>query len=127
MEESKVSFNKKGLTKKSQDIATWYNEVVVKAKLADYSEVKGKRINGLEEAMETDGVAIFSAGVDVEDGKFYANGGRLFSVVAEGNDILEAKQRAYSAMARISIEGNNLHYRTDIGWRDVERFLKERL
>jgi len=93
----------------------------------DYSEVKGKRINGLEEAMETDGVAIFSAGVDVEDGKFYANGGRLFSVVAEGNDILEAKQRAYSAMARISIEGNNLHYRTDIGWRDVERFLKERL
>jgi phosphoribosylamine---glycine ligase len=92
-----------------------------------YSKVKGKRIYGLEEAMEMDGIRVFGAGVDVEDGKFYANGGRLFSVVAEGKNILEAKQRAYSAMARISIEGNNLHYRTDIGWRDVERFLKEHL
>ena len=91
----------------------------------DYSKVRGKRIHGLEEAIETDGVVIFGAGVDVEEGKLHANGGRLFSVVAEGGDILEAKQRAYSAMSRISIEGNNLHYRTDIGWRDVERFLKE--
>jgi len=92
----------------------------------DYSEVRGKRIYGLEEAMEMDGIRVFGAGIDVEDGKFYANGGRLFSVVGEGKDILEAKQRAYSAMTRISIEGNNLHYRTDIGWRDVERFLKKR-
>lgn len=91
----------------------------------DYSKVRGKRIYGLEEAMGIDGVTIFGAGIDVKDGNFYANGGRLFSVVGEGNDVLEAKQKAYSAMARISIEGNNLHYRTDIGWRDVERFLKE--
>lgn len=91
----------------------------------DYSKVRGKRIYGLEEAMEMDGITILGAGVDVEDGRFYANGGRLFSVVGEGDNILEAKQRAYSAMTRISIEGNNLHYRTDIGWRDVERFLKE--
>lgn len=91
----------------------------------DYSEVRGKRIYGLEEALRIDGVDIFGAGIDVQDGRFYANGGRLFSVVCEGNDILEARQRAYSAIAHISIEGNNLHYRTDIGWRDVERFLKE--
>ena len=55
------------------------------------------------------------------------NGGRLFSVVAEGKNILEAKQIAYEAMAQISIEGNNLHYRKDIGWRDIERFLRKRL
>ena len=91
----------------------------------NYSKVKGKRIYGLEEAMKLDGIMILGAGIDVKDRRFYANGGRLFSVVAEGDNILEAKQRAYSAMARISIEGNNLHYRTDIGWRDVERFLKE--
>ncbi len=90
----------------------------------DYSKARGKGIYGLEEAMKMDGIAIFGAGVNVRDGKFYANGGRLFSVVAEGNDILEARQRAYSAIAGINIEGNNLHYRTDVGWRDVERFLK---
>ena len=49
---------------------------------------------------------------------------RLFSVVAEGGDIIEARQMAYQ-IARINIEGNNIHYKTDIGWRDVERFLKE--
>ncbi len=90
----------------------------------DYEAVKGKRIYGLEEAMKMEGVQIFGAGIAVQDGRFYANGGRLFSVVAEDDDILEAKQRAYAAIAYISVEGNNLHYRTDIGWRDVERFLK---
>lgn len=90
----------------------------------DYSAVRGKRIYGLEEAMKMEGVQIFGAGIAVQDGRFYANGGRLFSVVAEGGDIIEARQRAYDAIAHIYVEGNNLHYRTDIGWRDVERFLK---
>jgi len=59
--------------------------------------------------------------------KTFSNGGRLFSIVASGDTILEARQKAYSAMGHINIQGNNLHYRTDIGWRDVERFLKESL
>ncbi|MCK5149385.1 phosphoribosylamine--glycine ligase [Candidatus Pacearchaeota archaeon] len=91
----------------------------------DYSQAKVKRIFGIEKAMNLEGVTILGAGINIEDGKFYANGGRLFSVVGEGDDILEAKQKAYSAIAGINVEGNNLHYRTDIGWRDVERFLKE--
>ncbi|RKZ31288.1 phosphoribosylamine--glycine ligase [bacterium] len=90
----------------------------------DYSDVKGKRIFGLEEAMNMEGVTIYGAGVAVDGTNFYANGGRLFSVVAEGADILEAKRKAYCAIAHVNIEGNNLHYRTDIGWRDVERYLK---
>lgn len=89
----------------------------------DYSKVKGKRIYGLDKAVEMEGISLFGAGIDAIDGKFYANGGRLFSIVAEGEDILEARQKAYSAIAYINIEGNNLHYRTDIGWRDVEREL----
>lgn len=92
----------------------------------DYSRVKGKRIYGLEDAMEMEGITLLGAGVKVQEGKFYANGGRIFSVVGEGRNILEAKQRAYSAISHISVEGNNLYYRTDIGWRDTERFLKER-
>lgn len=90
----------------------------------DYSTVKGRRIYGIEEAMKMEGVQIFGAGVVVQDGRFYADGGRLFSVVGEGDNIIEARQRAYDAVAHIYVEGNNLHYRTDIGWRDIERFLK---
>jgi len=89
----------------------------------DYSKVKGKRIYGLEEAMETENVTVLGAGIEVKDGNFRAAGGRLVSVVGEGRNIIEARHNAYSAMALISVEGNNLHYRTDIGWRDVERFL----
>ena len=72
--------------------------------------------------MAMDGVQVFGAGVDVKDGKFYANGGRLFTVVGKGKNIVEAKIRAHEAMGAIHIEGNNLHYRTDIGQRDVERY-----
>lgn len=90
----------------------------------DYSRAKGKRIYGLEKAMEMDGISVYGAGITMRDDKFYASGGRLFSIVAEGKNILEARQKAYSAMSYISIEGNNLHYRTDIGWRDIERFLE---
>ncbi|MDD5192433.1 MAG: phosphoribosylamine--glycine ligase [Candidatus Nanoarchaeia archaeon] len=88
----------------------------------DYSSVKGKRIFNIDEAFKIEGVNVCGAGIKIVDRKMYANGGRLFNIVAEGRDILEARQKAYSAIALISIEGNNLHYRTDIGWRDVERF-----
>lgn len=87
----------------------------------NYEGAKGKRIFGLERAMRMDHVEVFGAGVKVVEGKHYAFGGRLFYVVGEGRDVIEARERAYHAMAGIHIEGNNLHYRTDIGWRDVER------
>jgi len=89
----------------------------------DYKAVKGKRIYGLEKAMAMKGVTVFGAGIDVRDGKFYANGGRLWSIVGEGDNILEARPKAYSAMAHVYIEGNNLHYRTDIGSGDVGKIL----
>ncbi len=89
----------------------------------NYDSVKGKEIYGLKNAIE-EGVYIFGAGIKVKDGKFYANGGRLFSLVAEGNSIEEARQKALQAMGYIYIEGNNLHFRTDIGWREMERFQK---
>lgn len=89
----------------------------------NYDSVKGKRIFGLEEATKMDGVKVYGAGTKVIDGKYYAAGGRLFYVMGEGTDVIEARERAYSAMSKIFIEGNNLHYRTDIGWRDADRAL----
>ncbi|MFZ5955619.1 MAG: phosphoribosylamine--glycine ligase [Nanoarchaeota archaeon] len=91
----------------------------------DYNDILGKRIFGIEEAVKLKDIEIFGAGIEMEDGKFYVNGGRLFSVVGSGKNILEARQKAYEAISLIHVEGNNLHYRTDIGFRDVERFLTD--
>ncbi len=40
----KKTFEKKGLRKKSENISEWYHDVVLRAGLADYSEVKGSMI-----------------------------------------------------------------------------------
>ena len=87
----------------------------------DYSAVKGKEIFGLE---KLENVILYKAGIKKADERYFANGGRLFYIVGEGNDIMEARQRAYDAMAKVSVDGLNLHFRTDIGWRDVQRIAK---
>lgn len=86
----------------------------------DYSKVKGKKVLGIDKAMQT-GVKIYGAGIKKIDGDFVVNGGRVLYMVAEGKNIMDAREKAYKAMKLIKIEGDNLHYRKDIGWRDVER------
>lgn len=87
----------------------------------NYQNVRGKQIYGLNEARKIDGVKIYGAGIKEDDGKYLANGGRLFYIVGEGKSVIEARKKAYEAMSLVHIEGNNLHFRTDIGWRDIER------
>lgn len=87
----------------------------------DYSQVRGKQIYGLDEARKVNGVRFYSAAIKEDRGRHYANGGRLFYLVGEGETVIEARERAYEAISLAFIEGNNLHFRTDIGWRDVER------
>lgn len=91
----------------------------------DYSEVRGKKIIGLEKAIKM-GVKVYGSGIKKDGRNWVVNGGRIFYVVAEGKDVTNAREKAYKAMAQIFIEGDNLHYRTDIGWRDVAR-LRETL
>ena len=90
----------------------------------DYHAALGKRIYGLKEAINCPFVEIFGAGIKMEGRKFYTNGGRLFSVVGRGPDLLRAYERALTAMSRIYIEGNNLQWRTDIGWQDRDMLLR---
>lgn len=87
----------------------------------NYNAVRGKEIHGIKEAREVRGVKFYSAAVKEDRGRHYANGGRLFYIVGEGENVIEAQDKAYEAMSFISIEGNNLYFRTDIGWRDVQR------
>ncbi|MDE1865992.1 MAG: phosphoribosylamine--glycine ligase [Candidatus Micrarchaeota archaeon] len=92
----------------------------------NYDVVRGRRIHGLEDAQRVNGVELYGAGLKVEDSKYYANGGRLFYVVAEGSDVIMARERAYAAISHVFIDGiGRPHYRTDIGWRDMERLLRE--
>ena len=90
----------------------------------EYSQVEGKQIFGLDEAAKVDGVIVYGAGIKIQDGKHYVNGGRLFYIVGEGKDVCEAREKTDEAMEKVAVEENNLHFRTDIGWRDVERLRK---
>jgi phosphoribosylamine--glycine ligase len=79
----------------------------------------GSEIKGLDMAAATEGVEIFHAGTRCEDGRFFANGGRVLSVTALGRDVAEAQTRAYAAIAKIDWPGG--FCRKDIGWRAIAR------
>ena len=88
----------------------------------NYSKVKGKKITGIKRALKF--VKIYGAGIKKSGKDFVVNGGRVLFVVAEGEDVLEAREKAYNAIKLINIEGDNLHFRSDIGWRDIKRLKK---
>lgn len=88
----------------------------------DYSAVKGKKIFGLNGLKN---VKVFGAGIAKKEKNFVVSGGRVFHLMAEGKDLLDAREKAYKAMSQVYIEGNNLHYRTDIGWKDLKKKVKE--
>lgn len=90
----------------------------------DYSKVKGKKVFGVERVQKIPGIKIYGAGIKKVGRNCLVNGGRLFYVVGKGNNIVEARKKAYHAMLMIKIEGSNLHYRKDIGWKDVKRLKK---
>ncbi|ELT50576.1 phosphoribosylamine--glycine ligase [Brucella intermedia] len=80
---------------------------------------KGSVIRGLDKLEGIDGVKVFHAGTAQKDGNIIANGGRVLNVTAIAGTVAEAQARAYEAVKRIDWpEG---FYRSDIGWRAVER------
>ncbi|OGD85696.1 phosphoribosylamine--glycine ligase [Candidatus Curtissbacteria bacterium RBG_13_35_7] len=89
----------------------------------DYSKVAGKEIKGLSKLIKK-GIIIFGAGVKKKGNKYITSSGRLFYVLGEGKNIIKARQKAYNALSFVSIAGDNLHYRTDIGYRDLKRINK---
>ncbi len=75
---------------------------------------KGLPISGLEMVKGLKDVIVFHAGTKFdEEGRIVTNGGRVLGVTALGNDIHDARQRAYSAISFINFEG--MQYRKDIG------------
>jgi phosphoribosylamine--glycine ligase len=72
----------------------------------------GRPITGLDLAQEIPGVSIAHAATAETDEGLIATGGRVLSVVAHGGSFSEARERAYTALSAISLEGS--HYRSDI-------------
>ena len=93
--------------------------VVLAAKGYPGSYKKGSVINGLDEAAAMEGVEIFHAGTARHDHRILATGGRVLNVTALGQDVSQARRRAYAAIELIDWPQG--FCRSDIGWRAIER------
>ncbi len=91
----------------------------------DIKKVRGAEIKGLTKVSKLKDILIFGASVTENEGKHFVEGGRLFHIMGVGKDVVEARAKVYSAMKLIKIGDNDLHFRTDIGWRDVDRLKEE--
>ncbi|MGM9519960.1 MAG: phosphoribosylamine--glycine ligase [Phascolarctobacterium sp.] len=101
----------------------WHDKAAVCVVMASggYPESyeKGKEITGLNAAEEDKDVVVFHAGTKEADGKIVTSGGRVLGVTAVDSSIKAARDRAYSAVEKISFEKN--FYRKDIAWRALKR------
>jgi phosphoribosylamine--glycine ligase len=80
---------------------------------------KGKEITGLAEAGAMKDVVVFHAGTKAEGGKIFTDGGRVLGVTAIGQDITQARDRAYEAINAIHF--HHAHWRTDIAAKAIRR------
>lgn len=74
---------------------------------------KGYTIHGLDEKGGAAGVTVYHAGTTLENGVFKNNGGRVLGVMATGDTLQVALDKAYAAAATIGFEDS--FYRRDIG------------
>lgn len=78
---------------------------------------KGIEISGLENG-QLDGVTVYHAGTAIKDGKLVTSGGRVLGVTATGKTLVQALEKSYVAVEKISFDG--AHYRKDIGQRALK-------
>jgi phosphoribosylamine---glycine ligase len=93
--------------------------VIMAAKGYPGIPLKGTRIQGVENAAKIPGVAVLHAGTKKAGGELVADGGRVLAITALGEDIAQARARAYAAIDRIDWPGG--FCRRDIGWRALKR------
>ena len=83
---------------------------------SDYA--KGSVIDGLDGLNDGTFTQVFHAGTSQKDGQIIATGGRVLSVTARGNTLLDAHQAAYSMLDKI--DWHDGFYRKDIAWRALK-------
>jgi phosphoribosylamine--glycine ligase len=77
----------------------------------DRSDYSGVAIAGVE-AAEAAGALVFHGATAKQDGRLVTNGGRILSVTALGESILQARELAYAAVAMVAFDG--ARFRRDI-------------
>jgi phosphoribosylamine--glycine ligase len=87
--------------------------VVMAAKGYPGKYERGLPILGLAEAARLPGVKVFHAGTRRDGDRVLTDGGRVLGVTALGDDLADAKRRAYEAAALIQFR--DAFYRKDIG------------
>ncbi|NEA45972.1 phosphoribosylamine--glycine ligase [Streptomyces sp. SID10815] len=96
----------------------WSDEAAVTVVVASHNYPgtprTGDPITGLDEVAAKDAphAYVLHAGTRAEGGAVLSAGGRVLSVTATGADLTEARDRAYTAVARIGLDGSQ--HRTDI-------------
>jgi phosphoribosylamine--glycine ligase len=80
---------------------------------------KGDPIGELDAAGEVAGVDVLHAGTSISsEGEIVSSGGRVLSVTALGDSLNDARERAYTAVDLITLEGS--HHRRDIARQAAE-------
>jgi phosphoribosylamine--glycine ligase len=113
--------NKLSKTKVKTDNKT---RIVVVGSLRSDVDANNLELFGIKEILKTKDTMLFGTRVKKVKNKYIVGSGRLFHVMATGKNVTDARKTVYNAMSLLFVEGNNLHYRTDIGWRDLERIDK---
>ena len=70
---------------------------------------------------ETKTMKVFHAGTKVKNSVLMTNGGRVLCVTALGENTTQAQLNAYNCVKQITWQ--DCYYRTDIGYRAIEREL----
>jgi len=73
---------------------------------------RGSEIRGLDRAAAEPGVLVFHAGTAARGEKIVTSGGRVLNVTALGDDLADARTRAYAAADLIHFDG--MQRRNDI-------------
>jgi len=83
----------------------------------------GDAISGLDctDSTEHSGAVVFHAGTAFDNNQVVTSSGRVLCVTASGDSVIDAQSKAYGAASQIKWKGS--FYRTDIGYRAINREL----
>ncbi len=91
--------------------------VVVASKGYPGNYRKNKILKNISKAQSIKGVVVFHAGTSLEKNKIISSGGRVLSVTAQANSIINARKIAYKAIALIDWKEG--FFREDIGQKNI--------
>ncbi|MFJ9797764.1 phosphoribosylamine--glycine ligase [Streptomyces sp. NPDC101145] len=109
----------------SEPPLTWRDEAAVTVVVAAHNYPgtprTGDPITGLDEVAELDAphAYVLHAGTKRDGDAVVSAGGRVLSVTATGDDLAQARERAYAAVGRIRLDGSQ--HRTDIAGAAAEQ------